>query len=620
MYVIGTAGHVDHGKSTLVEALTGIDPDRLKEEKERQMTLDLGFAWLQLPGGEEVGVVDVPGHERLVRNMLAGVGGFDLAMLVVAADEGVMPQTREHLAILDLMRVKSGVVALTKRDLVDDDWLELVASDVRDVLAGTSLAEAPLVAVSSTTGQGLDELKAVVEERLGQTEERGDLGRPRLPVDRAFVMAGFGPVVTGTLVDGSLTLGQEVEVVPKGLRARIRGLQSHRKKLEEATPGRRLAVNLSGVRIEELERGDVVASPGWLAATDALDARVQIVAGAPSALKHNASVAFHTGTSETPARLRLLDANEVSPGDAGWAQLKLQRPVALVKGDLFILRNSWGTVGGGEVVEPRARRHRRFHDVTLQRLEVMEGGTPEDLVLEAVSAKEPCPAKAVTEATNLSWDQVSAAAGTLAEKGRLLVLGGGHIGRQTLLYTALGLDKLKRRIHEILEAFHRQYPLRRGMAKEELRSRLRLAQQSFDPLLSVLREAGEAVEDGPVVRMPSHELKLTAPQERQAQAYLDALGASPYNPPSDVTVDAEILAFLLGSGKVVRTAPGVVFSAPAYQEMVAKVKQKIQRDGKVTVAEVRDMLGTSRKYVLAFLEHLDQQRVTRRVGDERVLR
>ena len=281
MYVIGTAGHVDHGKSTLVKALTGIDPDRLKEEKEREMTLDLGFAWLRLPGGEEVGVVDVPGHERLVKNMLAGVGGVDLAMLIVAADEGVMPQTREHLAILDLLRVERGLVVLTKKDLVDDDWLELVSADVRDVLEGAALEGAPMIAASAMTGDGLDELKQTVADLLAETEPRKDLGRPRLPVDRAFVMTGFGAVVTGTLSDGSFSVGQEIEVVPKGLRGRIRGLQTHRKKLDEAGPGRRLAVNISGIGHEEVSRGDVVAAPGWLAATEAVDARVRMVKDAP---------------------------------------------------------------------------------------------------------------------------------------------------------------------------------------------------------------------------------------------------------------------------------------------------------------------------------------------------
>ena len=408
MYVIGTAGHVDHGKSTLVKALTGIDPDRLKEEKERQMTLDLGFAWLLLPNGEEVGVVDVPGHERLVKNMLAGVGGVDLAMLIVAADEGVIPQTREHLAILDLLRVERGLVVLTKKDLVDDDWLELVGADVREALEGSAFEGAPMIAASAMTGEGLDELKQTIAELLAETEPRKDLGRPRLPIDRSFVMPGFGAVVTGTLSDGSFSVGQEVELVPKGLRGRIRGLQTHRKKLNEAGPGRRLAVNISGIGHEEVSRGDVVAAPGWLAATAAVDARVRMVKDAPAPLKHNATVLFHTGTSETPARFRLLENDELGPGETELAQLKLQRPVALVKGDLFILRNSWGTVGGGEIIEPRAKRHRRFDEGVIGRLEVLEAGSPDELVMEAIAAKEPRQVKSLPDTVNMSAAEVEA--------------------------------------------------------------------------------------------------------------------------------------------------------------------------------------------------------------------
>ncbi|MEE9284905.1 MAG: selenocysteine-specific translation elongation factor [Dehalococcoidia bacterium] len=620
MYVIGTAGHVDHGKSTLVKALTGIDPDRLKEEREREMTIDLGFAWLTLPGGIEVSVVDVPGHERLVKNMLAGVGGIDLALLVIAADEGVMPQTREHLTILDLLGVKHGVVVLTKKDLVDDDWLELVASDVAETLAPTTLAAAPTVAVSSTTGEGLEQLKETLARTLGATEPRKDLGRPRLPIDRSFVMTGFGAVVTGTLVDGSLRTGQEVVIVPKGLKGRIRGLQSHRKKLDEATPGRRLAVNLSGVSHDELDRGDVLATPGWLTTTTALDAHVQFVRDAPGPLKHNAPVTFHTGTFETLARVRLLDADELPPGASSWAQLKLQRPAAVVKGDLFILRNSWGTIGGGRVVEPRAQRHRRFHGPTLKRLQVLEAGTPQEVVLEALAGAEPCPASALVDAANLPWDQVKEALDALIPSGQATQLTRDALDRSTVLYTTRGFSSLSDRVREMLAAYHRSFPLRQGMAKEEVRNRLDLPAQAFALVVERLA-AGDTINDaGPVLMLRGHQIALTPAQQKQTDAYLAGLAASPFSPPGDLQIDPELLSYLLEQGRVVRTSPDVVFTAEAYQEMTDRVVQRINKVGKVTLGEVRDLLGTSRKYVQALLEHLDQQRVTRRVGDERVLR
>ena len=616
MYVIGTAGHVDHGKSTLVKALTGIDPDRLKEEKEREMTIDLGFAWLTLPGGEEVGVIDVPGHERLVKNMLAGIGGIDLAMLVVAADEGVAPQTREHLAILDLLRLTHGIVVLTKRDLVDSDWLELVTADVQEVLKGSSLEGAPVVSVSSTTGDGIDDLKRLLADALRQTPPRPDLGRPRLAIDRSFVVAGFGAVVTGTLVDGSLRLGQEVEIAPKGSRARIRGLQSHQKKLEEAGPGRRLAVNLTGVNHDQLVRGDVVTLPGWLVPTQALDARLRLVKGAPP-VKHNAPVSFHAGAAETPARLRLLDADEATGGQSVWAQVKLEHPTAVVKGDLFILRNSWGTIGGGQVVEPHAKRHRRRHAGTLEHLAVMETGAPEEIVLAAVAAREPCAARAVAEATGRALDAVQQMLEGLEQAGQAVRLGEGAAA---LYFSHAGFIRTTAKASQALGEFHTRFPLRAGMPREELRSRLDFPPQVFTAVLARLLASDAVAEDGSMVRLPDHAPRLTATQQHAVDVYLSTLAASPFSPPSDSPIDPSLLAYLLDVGKVVRAAPDVVFAAAAFQEMVQKVREHIKQHAKITVAEVRDLFGTSRKYALALMEYLDQQRITRRVGDERVLR
>ena len=313
MYVVGTAGHVDHGKSTLVEALTGIDPDRLAEEKERGLTIDLGFAWLRLPGGNEVSIVDVPGHERFVNNMLAGVGGIDLALLVVAADESVMPQTREHLAILDLLQIRRGLVAVTKRDLVDDDWLELVVADVEDVVRGTVLDGAPVVTVSATTREGLPQLVSTIEDLLDETPPKRDLGRPRLPIDRAFTISGFGTVVTGTLTDGNLAVGQQLELAVSGRSTRVRGLQSHRSKVEEAIPGVRVAANLTGVQAESISRGEVLTTPGWLKPSTAIDVHLRVIPDAPHPVRHNMFVTVHTGSSEAIARVRLLEEDAVRP-------------------------------------------------------------------------------------------------------------------------------------------------------------------------------------------------------------------------------------------------------------------------------------------------------------------
>ena len=380
MRVIGTAGHVDHGKSTLVEALTGSHPDRLKEEQEREMTIDLGFAWLKLPDGEEVGIVDVPGHRDFIENMLAGVGGIDAALFVIAADEGIMPQTREHLAILDLLQIKSGVIALSKIDLVDDqDWLDLVEEDIQHAVANTVLENAAICRVSARSKAGLPQLIAALQSCLEEKPPRPDLGKPRLPVDRIFSMPGFGTVVTGTLIDGRLALGDEVEILPGGSRGRIRGLQTHRKKEEFSVPGSRTAVNISGIATEQVARGNVVVHPGDYKPTSRIDVSIRMLRDASRSLRHNTQVKLFIGATEVLARVRLLGVEEINPGETGWLQLELANPVVAVRGDRLILRqpSPGETLGGGEVVDPHPKgRHKRFNAGIIDGLEVARPRLP----------------------------------------------------------------------------------------------------------------------------------------------------------------------------------------------------------------------------------------------------
>ena len=620
MYVVGTAGHVDHGKSTLIKALTDIDPDRLPQEKEREMTIDLGFAWLMLPSGREISIVDVPGHERFIKNMLAGVGGIDLALLIVAADESVMPQTVEHLAILDLLRVKRGLVVVTKSDLVDDELVELVKAEVEDTLEGTTFEGSPLVAVSAYTGQGLDELKALLDSMLDSTEARRDLGRPRLPVDRSFTMTGFGTVVTGTLIDGSLRVGQEVQLVLSGERARVRGLQSHRKKVDEAEPGVRLAVNLSGIARDDFERGEVITTRGWLRPTTRMDARLRMVRDTRP-LKHNETVTCHLFTSETPGRVRLLDHDQLGAGEEGWAQIHLRDPLPAVKGDLFVIRSADSTLGGGKVVDSHpARRHRRFLSPIIERLTAMDEGTEEESLLSAVDHWGPCDLKTLSQRANISLDEAESGIGELAEQGLVVVLGDGSAQVESLIYSVAAWESLKGAGVKAARGYHSQHPLRRGLPREELRSRLGLSPQAFPPAMDRMATEGVLEEDGAWVRLPGYEAKPSQQQQSQIDAYMKALQAEPYGPPTDHPLDPELLALLTDEGKVVRVSDSVVFSADAYRRMVEVVKGHIAQQGKITVADGRDLFGTSRKYVLPLLEHLDQQHVTRRVGDERVLR
>jgi len=620
VFVIGTAGHVDHGKSTLVQALTGIDPDRLQEEKTRGMTIDLGFAWLRLPGGEEVSIVDVPGHERFIKNMLAGVGGIDCALLVIAADEGVMPQTREHLAIIDLLGITSGVVAVTKRDLVDDDWLDLVVADVEETLAGTSLAGSPLIPCSATTRAGLDELLATLESRLAETAPKRDIGRPRLAIDRSFTIAGFGTVVTGTLVDGLLRVGQEVEIVPSGLRSRVRGLQTHRTKVDLARPGSRVAVNIPGIGTDELQRGQVLTVPGWLPSAGAVDVRLDVVRDLPRPLRHNTPVTFHTGAAEVPGKLRLLDHDELAAGEFGWAQVRLDAPLAVVRGDRFVIRSSNETLGGGQVVDTRARRHRRHHAPTLRTLESLSQGSPEDALYALVERLQPAGLADLGKQTELDGASLRAVVDSLAASGRLVVLGDDGGTTNALLYTAPALDKLTEAATGALSAYFREHPLRVGMSREELKSRLRLQNRPFAAVLGRWLATGTLVEAAGQLAPPGREVALSAVQERTVTTFLSELEANPYAPQPTVAPDAELLAYLAERGRVVPVAEGIVFTPAAYESMVQRVTEHLQREGTITLAQVRDMFGTSRKYAQAFLEHLDERRVTRRVGDERVLR
>ena len=645
MKVIGTAGHVDHGKSTLVLALTGIDPDRLAEEKAREMTIDLGFAWLTLPAGETVGVVDVPGHIDFIKNMLAGVGGIDAALFVIAADEGVMPQTREHLAILDLLQVTHGVVALTKIDMVqnDPDWLELVQADVAEALEGTSLAGAPIVPVSARAGQGLEQLKDTIQQVLSRTPERRNTGRPRLPVDRAFSIAGFGTVVTGTLSDGDLAVGQEVEIVPAGLRARVRGLQTHKHKLERAAPGSRVAVNLSGVSKEQVARGNVVALPGALAPTVLVDVHLRMVShdlGKP--LLHNQPVDFFCGAAEAPARTRLLSAEALEAGQQGWVQLRLETPVAVQRGDRFILRQASPsrTLGGGVVVNPYpGRRWRRFRPEVIAMLEALQGGDPSDLWMQALRRLEPAAYADAAAASSL--DRVSALqafAGLLAA-GQALVLDRdwdatqiGDRQRVAALQTVISADgwqELAGRLESLLAGYHRQLPLRMGMGRDELKNRWQGKRQSwslrqFNDLLGQAAAEGRIVDEGAAVRLRSHEAKLASKEQAAADRLLAQFKAQPAMPPSSseaiAAVGEDVFQWLVDSGRLARVSDDVVFEAAAYDAMLQQIMEHLRREGSITVAQVRDLLGTSRKYALALMEHLDARHVTRRVGDGRVLR
>lgn len=620
--VIGTAGHVDHGKSTLVTALTGIDPDRLAEEKAREMTIDLGFAWLTLPNGESVGVVDVPGHRDFIENMLAGVGGIDLALFVIAADEGIMPQTREHLAIIDLLDIPGGVIALTKIDLITDpDWLELVSADVSQALRDTTLANAPIVPVSARTGEGLDRLIAALQEALSRRPPRRDRGRPRLPVDRVFTMSGFGTVVTGTLSDGSISVGDEVDIQPSGRRARIRGMQTHKAAVDVAQPGSRVAINLTGVNKDEVGRGDVIAHPGTVSGTTLLDVHFRHLAGMSRPLRHNTQVKFFSGAAETVAHARLLGDQELSPGAEGWLQLRLEAPVALDRGDHFILRypSPAETLGGGVVLDPHpAHRWRRFKPDVLARLETLLQGSPEGLLLTFLEGQSAVAVADLPLLVGAAPSDMQANLAKLHEQGDILSLADGWvIARSAWVRLSVSLSR------ELAE-FHRANPLKPGMPREALRSRLAQDQKAYVRILDFAVQTGLAAGDGATLRQPDHAIRFSAAQQKAVDGLLAAIRANPISTPSvkdaAASVGADALQALFDLKTLIQVSPDVLFDAETYADLVRQVEEFIAKNGSITVGQARDLFNTTRKYVLALLEHLDATGVTKRVGDQRVLR
>ena len=619
LYVIGTAGHVDHGKSTLVKALTGIDPDRLREEKEREMTIDLGFAWITLANGMQIGVVDVPGHRDFIENMLAGVGGIDATLFVVAADEGVMPQTREHLAILDLLGIPGGVIALTKIDLVDDtEWLELVEMDLREITQGTVLADAPIVPVSARTGAGLEALLAALSAFLAARPPRSDYGHPRLPIDRVFTISGFGTVVTGTLSGGGLAVGDAVELQPGGLAGRVRGLQAYKNKLQRAQPGSRVAVNISGIEKSQVQRGQVLTVPGWLRGTTLADARFRHLPDASRPLKHNAEVKFFSGAAEAVARVRLLDADELPPGAEGWLQLRLQQPVALVRGDRFILRypSPGETIGGGVILDPSpGRRWRRHRPEVIERLKTLAQGTPAELMAQLLERLAvPLRREDIQSRSGMASPELEDALQAAVQEGLVYELEGGW------WMAAQAHHGFVRRLRSELEAYHRTEPLRQGMPREQLRSRLRMERAAFDRLLGLVKD--EVATDADLVWLRGHTVTLSPQQEAAIRGLLGTFEASSYAPPSVKEaieqVGEDLFYLLLQRGDLVQVAPDVVLSAPVYREMFQAVAQALDTHGSISARELRDRFGTTRKYAIAFLEHLDAQGTTRREGDVRV--
>jgi len=626
--VVGTAGHIDHGKTSLVKALTGTDTDRLPEEKARGITIDLGFAFIEEPE-LTIEIVDVPGHERFIKNMLAGVGGIDLAMLVIAADEGVMPQTREHLAICSLLRIKSGLIALTKTDLVEADWLDLVREDLATLTRGTFLAGAPIVPVSAKTGQGMDALRAALRELAVTVPSRASDQLARLPIDRVFTIKGFGTVVTGTLMAGRVRVDDRVEVFPGGVQAKVRGLQTHGHAVPESSAGQRTAVNLQGVERAAVERGHVLGLAGTLVPSVLVDGTLELLADAPRPLKTRDRVRFHAGTSEIMARVLLLESQELMPGQTAFVRFRLEAPLVALPGDRFVIRSysPMVTIGGGTLLDIAPPRFKRKAPALVAHLALLRDGAPDTVVEEHIRHAGGPGVRVATLSGRVPFGpaRLRALLEGLQAEGRVAA-----VDRDWFVHPE-SLTRLRGLALAALEQFHRAFPLRPGMSREELRGRAGAADERvFGHLLETLAAEGVVQTDRDKVRLTAHEIRLNAAQQtivdRVEQEFRTAAAAPP-SPEEALTraglsgdEEHELFQHLVEGRKLVRVKDSLYFHAEALASIEERLVAMLRERKEIGPGDIKDLLGISRKYAIPLLEFFDARRVTARVGERRVLR
>lgn len=628
MRIIGTAGHVDHGKSTLVTALTGVDPDRLKEEKAREMTIDLGFASLTLPNGESMGIIDVPGHRDFIGNMLSGISGIDAVLLIIAADEGVSAQTREHLAILDLLDIQKGFVVLTKIDLVSEpEWIDLVELEAQEVLANTSLKDAKILRVSAITGEGIPELLQALQELVQDLPPKADLNRPRLPVDRVFSLTGFGTIVTGTLLDGSFAIGDEIVCMPDGRPGRIRGLQNHKHKLQKIAPGHRTAININGLDKEDIKRGDVITKPGTYTPTTRLDAHFRLIHDASKPLKHNTEVKVFIGSAETSAQLRLLGTEKLKQGESAFIQLKLDNPIIAARGDHYVLRlpSPAETIGGGVIIDPHPSRfYRRFDEDNLTRLQELHAGNESDLLVQALRSLGIATGSEIVQKSSLSENVVRNLLQNLVEEDRVFVLKASPTLNKTRLTLKENWQDLQYKAIEYITDFHQRQPLKAGITRENLRASLKLHQDNFDLIIEHLARQGDIKLMGHLIKHHDHTVVFTDEQEKQIAPLMAKFKSQPYAPPDRAEtlnyIDESLLDGLIGSGRLVAVSENILLTPDTLKEMQDWVAATIKTSGSLTMAEFRDHYQNSRKYAQAILEYMDSLGFTIRKGDIRTLR
>ncbi|MCX5780746.1 MAG: selenocysteine-specific translation elongation factor [Firmicutes bacterium] len=627
--IIGTAGHIDHGKTTLVKRLTGIETDRLKEEKQRGISIELGFAPFALPNGQKAAIVDVPGHERFIRHMLAGAFGIDMVLFTIAADEGVMPQTREHADIIELLGVDKGVIVITKKDMVDDEWLMLVEDDIKEYLQDSILKDAPMVAVSAVTGEGIPELLQTIEQVAAQVVEKPILGKARLPIDRVFTVAGFGTVVTGTLWSGQIKVGDTLELMPVQKMVKVRTLQVHNEKVSTAYAGQRVAVNLQGIELSDIKRGYLLAESGYLTPTYRVDTKLKLLPSSNRTLRNWNRIRFHLGTDEALGRVVLLDRDELTPGEEAFVQIVMEKPIVAYKGDPFVIRyySPVHTIGGGTIIDPNAPHQKRFKEETLNDLAVKEEGSLYDVVLhELENSNQELTKAELIKKTGSTEQNIKEEIQQLLEDEKIVDIS----GQGSYYLSTRSLELIYEQIANTITGYQEKYPLRWGYPKEDMRSRLfaRFNPKVFNTMLKYFEDEGRIASKNNLVSTPGY-LPQPGPRERQIiAAIITALQENLFTPPGWEEIAAvanlaaselsEIIAYLCEQGELVKISENLYFSKAALEKGQELLDAYFVREKELTLATARDILATSRKYALPLIEYYDRMHFTRRVGDSRL--
>ncbi len=630
--ILGTAGHIDHGKTSLIKAITGIDTDRLKEEKLRGITIELGFASIDLPGGQHIGIVDVPGHEKFVKNMVAGATGIDIVVMVIAADEGIMPQTREHMEICTLLGIKHGLVALTKLDLVDEEWLELATDDVKEFTRKTFLEDAPVIPLSSATGQGISDFIKILDEISLKIPQRSQTGLFRLPVDRIFSMKGFGTVITGTLIAGSVRVGDTVMIYPSLITSKVRGIQVHNKSQSTAEAGMRTAINFQGIEKASINRGDVVAYPGSLQSSYMLDVSFHFLQSNEKPIKTRTRVRFHAGTSEVLGNLILLDRDELVPGDTSIAQLRLDSPISLVKDDRFVIRSysPIRTIGGGQILNPIPRKHKRFKSEIVKELNDLIDQSPDEIISYHLneSGYSGISLSHLKVMTNLSEKLLKTSMQSLLSKKIIF-----QADKENKIYIHINaLIKLEKDILDILSKYHQANPLKAGMPKEELKSRLPayIGLKLSNLVLAQMIKDKSIIQEGDIIRLKDHKVSLKVDQAKIRKKILDIYKENGLQPPyfkevvKNLNIDSklakDVLLHLVDEKFIIKVKEDLYFDAESVKSLKNRLLDFLKANNEITTPQFKDMTGASRKYVIPLLEYLDSNNITIRIGDIRRLR